>query len=250
MTYLQFPSQPRSNMIRQAILSFLCLWVFTWQNQVGAESVIAPNIPHDRWDVIPFAERSGDGHYQQIYDSSLFASAISIDSVSFSLLQSREYSADVTIALGHTIKSVNSFSLPLADNVTSPLTVVYTNHDYSRQIIGGVDEFSLFFDFSSTPFTYDPSTGENLLLDISINNKNEGIGLFETGVSMIPSVPNTLTARGYEMQGFTGLNLWGARTKFTYEIPEPSSFAVLAVGCITFLAARGWHRLSAACVLP
>ena len=70
--------------------------------QAQATLILLPNIPHDRWDVIPFGERSGDGRFQQVYAQSLFIQPVDITSLAFSLLVTADFTADITIKLGCT----------------------------------------------------------------------------------------------------------------------------------------------------
>lgn len=205
-----------------------------------ATDAVFPSIPHDRWDVIPFANRSGTGRFQQIYAAEQFPGPIAISAISYSMLQFANYSANIEIKIGHTTKAVSTLALPLANNVTSPLTTVFQDADYQHVVASGSEAFGLAFDFSGAPFVYDPTSGESLLIDITISDKNDGTPSDETGVSMIPSIPSTLTARGYEMTGFEGINQWGARTRLTFTavVPEPSTLALFAIGC----AAIGYRR--------
>jgi hypothetical protein len=206
--------------------------LFCGNPTVFAADGIFPSLAHDRWDVIPFSNRSGDGRFQQVFAANQFAEKIAISAISYSMSNTATYSADIEIKIGHTTKTVASFALPLASNVTSPLTTVFDDPNYQQAVVGGANQFGLVFDFSSSPYIYDPASGENLLIDIVISSKNDGSPIPETGVSMIPSVPSELTARGYEMTGFTRADLWGARTKLTYSVlvPEPASCLLLAVG--------------------
>ncbi len=160
---------------------------------------------------------------------SMFADSIGIEGIAFSLLVPQVFTADVEIRLGYTTKEVSGMSLPLDDNVTSPLTTVFVDHNFSQLVTSGSESFGLQFLLPSTPFMYDPASGQNLLLDLIIGGKSAPPGIIEQGASMVPSVPTTLTGRAYDMTGFTGVNPWGARTEFIFEsqsqsVPEPMSF--------------------------
>jgi hypothetical protein len=228
--------------MRFVCTTVLGLAIFGITSRCDGDNVL-PSIPHDRWDVIPFGERSGAGNYQQVYDVSMFDAPILIEGLAFSVAKSTTFTADITIRLGYTAVEVDEMSIPLDSNITSPLTTVYVDSSYSKPVAAGSELFDLDFLFASSPFLFDPSLGKNLLLDVTIDGKSDGSGIEEQGVSMIPSVPNDLTGRAYDMTGFVGVNPWGARTKFKIAavVPEPSSILTFAGLALCFGLARRWR---------
>jgi hypothetical protein len=200
-----------------------------------------PNIPHDTWDVIPFGKRSEHGRFQQVYSQSLFNQSIEITSLAFSLLGDAEFTADITIKLGHTTVGPATLSLPLDNNVTSALTTVFSDSAFAQHVIGGSETFGLVFNFS-TPFLYQFSSGQNLLLDIYIAAKTaHSPSLGEQRVSMIPSIASPAVGRAYDMTGFVGVNEWGARTLFDF---TSSSVSTEPATIAPFTLAFGWLPFS------
>jgi hypothetical protein len=146
--------------------------------QIQAETRLAPNASHYIFNHSPFGLTSISEHYQQIYLSSNFQGPMLIESLAFSPgfgssygSNKGDYVADVTIALTHTTVSIDDISTNLTDNYTDELTIVFSQSDFSQQIVGGSNSFSLVFDFSDTPFLFDPTGGRNLLMDVTISNK-------------------------------------------------------------------------------
>jgi hypothetical protein len=215
---------------------FLALTLNTSTNHCRGDFVVLPDIPHDRWDVVPFGERSGDGNYQQIYDSSMFDEPVLIQGLAFSLLVVQEFTADISIRLGHTSVDVTNISPILANNITSPLTTVFVDDNYVETVNSGSESFDLKFSFDATPFYYDPTSGEDLILDISISGKRPTGQISEQGVSMIPSVPTGLTSRAYDMVGFQGVDQWGMRTAFTLSV-VPEASTIVFWTCISVVTA-------------
>ncbi|NKB25412.1 MAG: hypothetical protein GKR87_13755 [Kiritimatiellae bacterium] len=110
-----------------------------------ADSIMAPNASHAEYNAIPFAPLFGAGRYQQIYTSSIFASPVSIESLAFSMGSGAVCTSSVTIRLGTTTAQIGALSLALDDNVTSSLTTVFSNDNYSLVVTGTV--------FSSRAYT-------------------------------------------------------------------------------------------------
>jgi hypothetical protein len=116
-----------------------------------------------------------------VYSSSLFSGPIDIVSLAFSPDVTDTYSADVTIRLTTTSVAIGSLSSTLDSNFVTPLTTVFANATFSQAVVGGSETFSLVFDFSTTPFSYNPADG-NLLLDILIDSKTySGFGVSRSG---------------------------------------------------------------------
>jgi len=232
-------SMPLARLMRIAAAVLAVVGVFI-AGQAHATFLLLPDIPHNRWDVIPFGLRSGDGRFQQVYAQSLFPQPVHIDSLAFSMLVNQNFTADITIKFGYTTVGPAALSPSLDNNVTSPETTVFSDHNFMQWVIGGSEAFGLVFDFSADPFFYNPKKGQNLILDISIAGKSPpppGVG--EQGVSMIPSVPSFLVGRAYDMTGFDGVNQWGARTLFGLSsprrVPEPSALTIFLGGLLGML---------------
>jgi PEP-CTERM motif len=201
-----------------------------------AASLVAENGPHDGWNVIPLGEAFGSGRYQQVYSSSLFPGTVSISSVAFSADQDSLYSADISLRLTTTSSAVGLLSSNLDSNFSTPLTKVYSNASFSQAIAGGSESFGLVFDFSATPFLFDPGSG-NLLMDIQISNQRlipEQYPAF-TGFSQGRIGAGTAYSRAWDTAGIFGLgsDAGGLRTKIEFTataIPEPETYLLLLAG--------------------
>jgi hypothetical protein len=205
--------------------------------------ILAPPGPHVVFNSIPFGPSSGDGRYQQVYSSSLFSGPVGITALAFSPSTTGLYQADVTVRLGTTTMPVGGLSSTLDDNVTSPLTAVFTDPLFSQAVTGGSETFSLVFDFSATPFNYDPAGGENLLLDILISNK------VYSGFGFSRADPNAFSSRAFDTTVFPGTaDGLALRTQITFgppasTVPEPSSLILLGLGSLGLFGYRlRWKR--------
>jgi hypothetical protein len=195
--------------------------------------ILAENGPHVVFNTIPFSTPAGDGRYEQVFSSTLFSSPVSILSFAFSPADSGTFSANIALRLTTTSTAVGALSSSLDSNFVTPLTTVFSDASFSQSVTGGSESFSLVFDFSATPFFYDPAAG-NLLLDILISPGVDN-DLSRSGTGAISS-------RAYDDSGFgSGSDGVALRTEIGYApaaVPEPASLAWLAPGLLLLAAIR------------
>ena len=217
----------RSQLVVLRIAAVLTLSTITvilaLPSPLAAGPVLLEGGPHYLYNGLPFSQNCGNTRYQQIYSSSLFSGPVDILSLAFSPDSSGLYSAVVDIRLTTTSVAVDGISSNLDSNFVTPLTTVFSNTAFTQVVTGGPETFSLVFDFASTPFFYNPASG-NLLLDILISDqtpymffsRSEGSGVF---------------SRAYdsEVRG-NNTDLVGLRTLMQAEtaaVPDPGSTLLL-----------------------
>ncbi len=219
------------------VICIMALAIFSFILLVSSASalIMTSPEPHSTWNAFPFGPWYSNeipNRYQQIWDASLFSGPINIEALAFSPLYTGNYSADITIRLTQTSTAVNALSSPLDSNVTGSLTTVFSDSSYAQSItVTGPDSFSFAFDFSSTPFFYDPTGGENLLMDVLINNiiyDNLTFGPFSAAYT-------STTNRVFEFpSGQISGGTATLRTQFTFTeasaVPEPSTVFLLGSG--------------------
>lgn len=167
------------------------------------------------------------GIYQQVYTSSLFSGPMTITGLEF--YDTKYGSGDAmntgtfTISLSTTASDWNTLSGTPANNIGADNTQVFTGSLAQPWALG--DTLSIMF---STPFTYTPGYGANLLLNIVATGTGYGGGIiyFDTNAQ------NTFFGREYE--NGTVDSGFGLVTGFDYSdqvgTPEPASFVLLAAG--------------------
>lgn len=205
----------------------------------AAATIVAENGPHDHWNHIPFSWWSGTTRYQQVYASSLFSNPVQINALAFAATGSGDYTANIDMRLTTTPVAVGNLTTSFDSNFTTPLTTVFSDDSFFRNIpVGDPGSFDFVLAFDS-PFSYDPLAG-NLLLDIRISGQSSEVGLSY-------ALAGAISSRAFETTGpenwGTGVSFAGMRTLFIYDdvstvVPEPSSLLLTALGAAVILFRR------------
>lgn len=172
----------------------LALVMLNWAGPIVADCVVTPG-SYGMANLAPFGY-IGNIRYQQIYSASLFGNVgpIQITSLQFSPDSTIIWSASVNISLNQTTASIDALSTNLDSNVTGSLTDVFQNSAFSQDISSSMLTFNL------APFVYNPSTGENLLMDVTVDDIPGG-----NRQSAFWRVGDTgFTSRAYSANGLTG----------------------------------------------
>jgi len=211
--------------MKKCLLAIALLATVLPFNAAFADTILAENGGHVAFNQIPFGSDSGDSRYQEVYSSSLFSGPVEITSLAFSPQDSILYSANVDLRMTVTNVGVGNLTSDLDSNFTIPLTTVFSNPNFSENLTGGSESFSLVFNFT-TPFIYDPAQG-NLLLDLAISDQNVAEAFSRSGDG-----PNI--SRAYNTAGFgDGADGVGLRTLIGFEpVPEPGTFVLLGSGLL------------------
>lgn len=189
----------------------------------AADTIIVPTVPTTSSNASPFGTGVAGGRYQQVYTSAAFSDPISVNSLAFepfSVSSPVIYNANVEIRLGTTAAPVNGLSTDLDANAATGLTSVFVDPNFSTTLVAG---YSLIFDFSASPFLYDPTDG-NLLLDVVISDKSSNTGNF--GFSLVAF--NTESSRAFSSGGVTTAGIGALKTQFGFSpVPEPTTLCLL-----------------------
>lgn len=189
--------------------------------------------------------------YQQVYDASAFSSLGSgggfISNLVFSAA-GRRFGAtlpSIEIVMSVTLREPDQLSSVFADNLGIHTSIVYAQGPLT--LIGGGSPTPVFEPHITltTPFYYNPAEG-NLLIEIRNYARIPGfpIGGAPTWVGSLSAlnVAGDPVSRVYafDVNATSGsLDTYGLHTLFEFNpVPEPSTWALLAVGFLALLAAR------------
>jgi hypothetical protein len=196
----------------------------------------------------PFGCNSGSfcsGQYQQVYTNSLFSGPMVITGLEFYNTQVDNGATAMgtgvfTISLSTTEADWNTLSTVATDNIGADNTQVFNDTLAQPWTFG--DTLSIAF---STPFTYTPDTGANLLLDVVASSGTTGADIF-----FDTNRDNDYFGRYYTFGSNTVDQGFGLVTGFdtnsdsgSDETPEPATFALLSAG----LAGLSLWRKRVAC---
>jgi len=184
-----------------------------------------------------------DGQYQQVYTHSLFTGPITITGLEFYNTQKNGGATAMntgtfTISLSTTAADWNTLSPTAASNIGGDNTLVFSGSLAQTWAFG--DTLSIAF---STPFTYTPGAGANLLLNVVATGTGDAGGVipFDTnGYNNGGLNGDTIFGRDYHNSvGYGGTPVvnsgYGLVTGFdtgggTSATPEPATFALLGAG--------------------
>src|SRR3974390_41178 len=193
---------------------------------------------------------SYSGEYQQVYSASQFSGPIEIGDLEF---YNTKYNSSATsmnsgtwtISLSTTSANWNTLSSNFASNIGANHTVVFSGNLAQPWAFGDTLHIDL-----STPFLYDPTSG-NLLMDVSVSGAIAGgIIFFDTnGFNGGGDNGNTFLGRVFCLgggpcgtSGFVDAG-YGLVTGFStaQSVPEPASLALFA-SSLGALGLLGWRR--------
>lgn len=182
----------------------------------------------------PFSCGAFDGltRYQQVYSASEFGAApLMITSITIFLESGGPVdSADYSLFLSTTSRSVTTLSSDLGSNVEGPNTFFANVHV-------GLTVPAL-LTFTGTPFLYNPSQG-NLLLDVLVSSP---LALDDYYSYFQADSTTTVTARAWSSADgdFGPEDGGGLVTEFgtAAAVPEPGTYGMLAIGSLALLASK------------
>ncbi|MEM6856984.1 MAG: PEPxxWA-CTERM sorting domain-containing protein [Pseudomonadota bacterium] len=189
----------------------------------AASSLIIGDTTQNGGNGFPFNSTFGT-RYQQVYSSGEFSEAVTISELFFIPLtdpsDSDAGTRSVIISLSSTSALVDALSSTFNNNLGANNTIVFSG-PLPTLTPGENLVFSL-----ATPFNYDPTSGQNLLIDMQFG----GTGSYGTQFGASNGTAGGAFSRRHNFgTEFAG---WGLTTGFTFgaPIPEPATWMMLVLG--------------------
>ncbi len=231
--------------LRMMVLGLTALaLLLTRAEEVRAGFVIGLPADSDNGNEYPFGANygsGGTGEYQQVYAASAFPGGpITITGLQFFNTQynfnaTSLPSATVTISLSTTSANWNTLSSTYGNNIGGNNTAVFSGNLSRPWAFGDTLSITL-----TTPFTYNPAPGSNLLMDVEVSGaSNPGGSVFfdANGINGGGTGTNTIMGRVFTNIGSPNLPTgnvnpgYGLVTGFETSAtptPEPATLTLLA----------------------
>jgi len=194
---------------------------------VASAEMITLGDKGDQGNIIPF-NSSNDYRVQFAYDGASFTGPISISALKFNSdsedSDEKNWNGDVSIMLATANFDHDSMTSTFANNLASDATEIF--NDTNLNITG--DEVK--FTFSSS-FTYDPTSGKDLIVDITA--KRAGGSSSWTGETLAGGISvgaRTFSSNINSAAASSINDEFALRPTFTFaSVPEPTSFTLFGM---------------------
>ena len=249
MTHLHLPGRSA------AFLLGVFLFVLIASTPLMAGTLVVGNPPDfATGNCFPFGcnydQFTANNEYQQVYSNTLFSGPITITGLEFYNTQQDRGGTGMntgtfTIDLSTTLADWNTLSTTPTSNLGGNNTQVFSGSLAQAWALG--DTLSITF---STPFTYTPGVGANLLMDVVATGTGDALG----DIGFDTNLGNTYFGRYYYSGFRTVNNGYGLVTGFDYgpnvepgTVPEPASILLVpaALGVLALLRKRNRERQNA-----
>jgi len=216
--------------------AILCLVLCLVALPVLADTIIIGNPPDPgSGNSFPFGNNY-NAEYQQVYANSAFGSgAISITDIYLYNTQYNSFATSTptgtyTVSLSSTSAGVGTLSGNFSSNLGADNTQVFSGSIAQSWAFGDTLDIHL-----STAFTYDPSSGKNLLMDVVGNGINAGGGSIFFDVSSNGPFQRVYCSGGNDcgQNGIVDSPGYGLVTGFGYSaVPEPGTLVMMGTGLL------------------